>query len=74
MRCHQVNNMFWKLEFLMVMSMCLLVLGINVGLVWVFKIRNDVNNKFMTLLSVGTSVGQVRYSFKFFVKKNKYQW
>jgi hypothetical protein len=74
MRCHQVNSMFWKLEFLMVMSMCLLVLGINVGLVWVFKIRNDVNNKFMTLLSVGTSVGQVRYSFKFFVKKNKYQW
>jgi len=74
MRCHQVNSMFWKLEFLMVISMCLLVLGINVGLVWVFKIRNDVNNKFMTLLSVGTSVGQVRYSFKFFVKQNKYQW
>ena len=74
MRCHQVNSMFWKLDFLMVMSICLLVLGINVGLVWVFKIRNDVNNKFMTLLSVGTSVGQVRYSFKFFVKQNKYQW
>ena len=74
MRCHQVNSMFWKLDFLMVMSICLLVLGINVGLVWVFKIRNDVNNKFMTLLSVGTSVGRVRYSFKFFVKKNKYQW